>query len=199
MYVHLKLVREPWPSERWQTFFERAWLILGLSILIGCNSSNHSRFFKDCTCTPIDLTTGITVSDSLGLFTFVIPDSSWLPMRIVGENENGLTVGEPDVEYSRLFNVNQRAFQGQWSWETEENAIRGKFEVVEEGRVHLFGVNVPWHLVRFKKDNLLTLYVQSIELETQRQYTLAIAVSESDSSRQLICELEPMLFSFRTN
>ena len=25
MYVHLKLVKEPWPSERWQTFFDRAW------------------------------------------------------------------------------------------------------------------------------------------------------------------------------
>lgn len=25
MYVHLKLVREPWPSERWQTFFDHAW------------------------------------------------------------------------------------------------------------------------------------------------------------------------------
>src|SRR5436190_18514844 len=25
MYVQLKLVREPWPGERWQTFFDRAW------------------------------------------------------------------------------------------------------------------------------------------------------------------------------
>lgn len=25
MYVNLKLVKEPWPSERWQTFFDRAW------------------------------------------------------------------------------------------------------------------------------------------------------------------------------
>ncbi len=25
MYIHLKLVKEPWPSERWQTFFDRAW------------------------------------------------------------------------------------------------------------------------------------------------------------------------------
>ncbi|MBK7268143.1 MAG: hypothetical protein IPI07_01035 [Flavobacteriales bacterium] len=25
MYVHLKLVKEPWPSDRWQTFFDRAW------------------------------------------------------------------------------------------------------------------------------------------------------------------------------
>ena len=25
MYVHLKLVKEPWPSDRWQKFFDHAW------------------------------------------------------------------------------------------------------------------------------------------------------------------------------
>ena len=25
MYIHLKLVKEPWPGERWQSFFDRAW------------------------------------------------------------------------------------------------------------------------------------------------------------------------------
>jgi predicted choloylglycine hydrolase len=30
MYVHLKLVHEPWPGERWQQFFDRAWPLFRL-------------------------------------------------------------------------------------------------------------------------------------------------------------------------
>jgi hypothetical protein len=73
--------------------------LLNLSVILvaflSCAIDKSSKgFFDNCTESSLDLSNGIRVHDSLGYFSFLMPDSSWMPKRYVGENTTGITIGD---------------------------------------------------------------------------------------------------------
>ena len=98
---------------------------------ISCTSLNTSTvFYDDCSGSTLILSDGIEVSDTLGYFSYKMPDSSWLPTRHLEENATGLTIGDLSSEgHWFLFNASHSFYTGEWDWEIEaETTIEHDFQ-----------------------------------------------------------------------
>jgi hypothetical protein len=171
-------------------------LLTIILLITSCSTLKKSNFFDNCSCKQVELTNGITITDSLGKFSYVIPDSLWLPQRSVGFNENGLTVGDTLLGYIRFFNINQSKFTGDFIWEIEQKIIEKEFNVIDKGQTTFKGQLTHWNLVHFDEDGYITLYISHIDREEKDTYTISMTVEFNPDYKQRLCELESFLETF---
>lgn len=174
--------------------------ILFVMILVSCgNKSEPPRYLNDCADSDLNLDDGIVVSDTLGLFSFQIPDSSWNPIRTYDDDSNGLTAGDFSKGYYRVFNVRQSYFEGKWNWDEELQKISSDYDVVEMGPTSFQNQNTYYHLIKDKADNYYFYSYMLTYLDTSRKrnYTLMISVESENNHWKKICEMKPLLESVR--
>ena len=179
--------------------------LLNLSIILvtflSCAMDKSSRdFFDNCTEPSLDLSNGIRVYDSLGYFSFMMPDSSWMPKRYVGENTTGLTIG--DVSSDRhfyIFNASHSYYTGEWDWGKEQANVENDFNVIKTGKVHLLGQSRPLNIVHFQIDSPQTIsfYISIIDTLNRSNYTLNLTTDYGEGYESRICEMNPILESLK--
>jgi hypothetical protein len=174
--------------------------ILTLLILTSCGQEKiPSNFYELCDETGLNLDNGIEVSDSLGYFSYRIPDSTWKPQRILNDKENGLTVGDTALGYIRLFNVNQSDYTHEWNWEEEQKNVEKDFNVIETGEILLNGSESRYNIVFFESDTpqMISFYITVLDTIRKRQYTLNITTEFVEDFKSRICKMKPLMESFK--
>lgn len=176
-------------------------ILISLSIGVhsSCTHSENSIIFPNCFCTKIDLSNGVVVTDSLLHYRFIVPDSSWKPMRTLTNLENGLTVGDTTGGVLRLLNVTESSYLGEWDWESEQESVEHDFNVIESGDFQYMDQTCRWNLVKFNDDSLLyyTLHVTVVDSFQQRFYTIALSTNATTDFKQRLCEMESFLEYFK--
>ena len=178
--------------------------LLNLSIILvtflSCAMDKSSKdFFDNCTESSLDLSNGIRVNDSLGYFSFMMPDSSWMPKRYVGENTTGLTIGDVSSDgHFYVFNASHAYYTGEWDWEKEQANVENDFNVIKTGKVHLLGQSRPLNIVHFQVDSPQTIsfYISIIDTLNKSNYTLNLTTDYGEGYESRICEMKPLLESF---
>jgi hypothetical protein len=147
----------------------------------------------------MNLKNGIEFTDTLGYFSYRVPDSSWKPLRFLDDNENGLTVGDTSLGYIRLFNVNQSHYTYAWNWEEEQKNVEKEFNVIEKGEINLNGKGSHYNLVLFDEDTpqMISFYVTVLDTIKKRQYTLNLKTEYTEDYKTRFCKMKPMIESFK--
>ena len=181
--------------------------LLNLSVILvaflSCAIDKSSKgFFDNCTESSLDLSNGIRVHDSLGYFSFLMPDSSWMPKRYVGENTTGLTIGDVSSdEHLYVFNASHAYYSGEWNWEKEQANVEKDFNVIRTGKVDLLGESRPLNIVHFQVDSPQTIsyYISIIDTLNRSNYTLNLTTDYGVDYESRICEMKPILESFKVH
>ena len=175
-------------------------LYIILVTFLSCAIDKSSKdFFDNCTESSLDLSNEIKVYDSLGYFSFLMPDSSWMPKRYVEENTTGLTIGDvSSYGHLYLFNASHAYYTSEWDWEKEQANVENDFNVVETGKVHLLGQSRPLNIVHFQVDSPQTIsyYISIIDTLNRSNYTLNLTTDYREGYESRICEIKPLLESF---
>ena len=176
-------------------------VFITLVTFISCTSLNTSNvFYDDCSRSTLILSDGIEVSDTLGYFSYKMPDSSWLPTRHLEENATGLTIGDISSEgHWFLFNASHSFYTGEWDWEIEQKNVESDFNVIETGIISLLGQERPYNIVHFLVDSPQTIsfYVTVLDTLKKSNYTLNLTTDYDEDYKSRICEMKPLLESFR--
>ena len=179
--------------------------LLNLSIILvtffSCAMDKSSKdFFDNCTESSVDLSNGIRVYDSLGYFSLMMPDSSWMPKRYVGENTTGLTIGDVSSDgHLYIFNASHSYYTGEWDWGKEQANVENDFNVIKTGKVHLLGQSRPLNIVHFQVDSPQTIsfYISIIDTLNRSNYTLNLTTDYGEGYESRICEMKPILESLK--
>ncbi|MDA7805648.1 hypothetical protein N9O54_05470 [Schleiferiaceae bacterium] len=175
--------------------------LIFLAAFVSCSRINTpSVFYDDCSGSPLILSDGIEVSDTLGYFSYKMPDSSWLPQRYLGENTTGLTIGDISSEgHWFVFNASHSFYTGEWNWEVEQKNVESDFNVIETGNISLLGQERPYSIVHFHVDSPQTIsfYVTILDTVKKSNYTLNLTTDYDEDYKSRICEMKPLLGSFR--
>ena len=175
--------------------------LISLATFISCSRINTpSVFYDDCSRSTLNLSEGIVVSDTLGYFSYKMPDSSWLPQRYLGENTTGLTIGFVSSQgHWFLFNASHSFYTGEWNWEVEQKIVENDFNVIETGNISLLGQERPYNIVHFELDSPQTIsfYVTVLDTVKKSNYTLNLTTDYDEDYKSRICEMKPLLESFR--
>ncbi|MDB2435691.1 hypothetical protein N9W65_01795 [Schleiferiaceae bacterium] len=175
--------------------------LISLATFILCTRVNSpSVFYDDCSESTLNLSEGIVVSDTLGYFSYKLPDSSWLPQRYLGENTTGLTIGDISSEgHWFVFNASHSFYTGEWNWEVEQKNVESDFNVIETGNISLLGQERPYNIVHFHVDSPQTIsfYVTVLDTVKKSNYTLNLTTDYDEDYKSRICEMKPLLESFR--
>jgi len=176
-------------------------VFITLVTFISCTSLNTSTvFYDDCSRSTLILSDGIEVSDTLGYFSYKMPDSSWLPTRHLEENATGLTIGDISSEgHWFLFNASHSFYTCEWDWEIEQKNVESDFNVIETGIISLPGQERPYNIVHFLVDSLQTIsfYVTVLDTLKKSNYTLNLTIDYDEDYNSRICEMIPLLESFK--
>ena len=176
-------------------------VFITLVTFISCTSLNTSTaFYDDCSGSNLSLSEAIVVSDTLGYFSYKMPDSSWLPQRYLGENTTGLTIGDISSQgHWFFFNASHSFYTGEWNWEVEQKNVENDFNVIETGNISLLGQERPYNIVHFHVDSPQTIsfYVTVLDTVKKSNYTLNLTTDYDDDYESRICEMKPLLESFR--
>ncbi|MDB3999926.1 hypothetical protein N9439_00070 [Schleiferiaceae bacterium] len=176
-------------------------VFITLATFISCSRINTSAvFYDDCSGSTLSLSEGIVVSDTLGYFSYKIPDSSWLPQRYLGENTTGLTIGDISSQgHWFFFNASHSFYTGEWNWEVEQKNVENDFNVIETGNISLLGQERPYNIVHFHVDSPQTIsfYVTVLDTLKKSNYTLNLTTDYDEDYKSRICEMKPLLESFR--
>jgi len=175
--------------------------LIFLATFISCSRINTPAvFYDDCSRSTLNLSEGIVVSDTLGFFSYKMPDSSWLPQRYLGENTTGLTIGDISSQgHWFFFNASHSFYTGEWDWEEEQKNVENDFNVIETGKISLLGQERPYNIVHFHVDSPQTIsfYVTVLDTVKKSNYTLNLMTDYDKDYRSRICEMKPLLESFR--
>jgi hypothetical protein len=157
------------------------------------------NFYNGCNTSDLNLNNGIEVTDSLEYFSYLIPDSTWMPVRSFGYNENGLTVGDTSQGYMRFFNVNQSDYSYDWNWADEQKSIEMEFNVKETGEILLDGQERRYNIVLFENNNpqMISFFVTILDTVKKKHYTLSLTTEYVDDYKSRICNMKPLLESFK--
>lgn len=156
-------------------------------------------FYEQYNDSLINLDGGIVVTDSLGYFSFQIPDSTWAPVRFLNDIDNGLTVGDTSLGYLRIFNVNQSNYTYDWNWEEEQKNVKQDFNVIETGEIYVNGQESKYNLVLFENDNpqMISFYVTVLDTIRRRQYILTLTTEYAKDFKSRISNMNPLIDSFK--
>jgi hypothetical protein len=175
--------------------------LISLATFISCSRINTPAvFYDDCSRSTLNLSEGIVVSDTLGYFSYKMPDSSWLPQRYLGENTTGLTIGDISSEgHWFFFNASHSFYTGEWNWEVEQKNVKNDFNVIETGNISLLGQERPYNIVHFHVDSPQTIsfYVTVLDTVKKSNYTFNPMTDYDEDYKSRICEMKPLLESFR--
>ena len=175
--------------------------LISLATFISCSRINTPAvFYDDCSGSTLSLSEGIVVSDTLGYFSYKMPDSSWLPQRYLGENTTGLTIGDISSQgHWFFFNASHSFYTGEWNWEVEQKIVENDFNVIETGNISLLGQERPYNIVHFELDSPQTIsfYVTVLDTVKKSYYTLNLTTDYDEDYKSRICEMKPLLESFR--
>jgi len=171
-----------------------------LMVLSACGQADKSnKLFENCFNTKIDLEKSIVVSDSLGFFSFQVPDSTWKPIRLLDNHDNGLTVGDTSKGYIRLFNVNQSEYSSSWNWAEEQKNVEIDYNVIETGEILFHDQKCRYNIVLFEKEEpqMITFYFTILDTINERQYTLNLTTENHPEFKDRFCEMRSIVESFR--
>ena len=172
-----------------------------LATFISCSRINTPAVFYDhCSGSTLSLSEGIVVSDTLGFFSYKMPDSSWLPQRYLGENTTGLTIGDISSQgHWFFFNASHSFYTGEWNWEVEQKNVENDFNVIETGNISLLGQERPYNIVHFHVDSPQTIsfYVTVLDTVKKSNYTLNLTTDYDEDYKSRIYEMKPLQESFR--
>ena len=175
--------------------------LISLATFISCSRINTPAvFYDDCSRSTLNLSEGIVVSDTLGYFSYKMPDSSWLPQRSLGKNTTGLTIGDISSQgHWFFFNANHSFYTGEWNWEVEQKNVENDFNVIETGNISLLGQERPYNIVHFELDSsqAISFYVTVLDTVKKSNYTLNLMTDYDEDYKSRICEMKPLLESFR--
>ena len=175
--------------------------LISLATFISCSRINTPAvFYDDCSGSNLSLSEAIVVSDTLGYFSYKMPDSSWLPQRYLGENTTGLTIGDISSQgHWFFFNASHSFYTGEWNWEVEQKIVENDFNVIETGNISLLGQERPYNIVHFHVDSPQTIsfYVTVLDTVKKSNYTLNLTTDYQEDYKSRICEMKPLLESFR--
>ena len=130
----------------------------------------------------------------------LMPDSSWMPKRYVGENTTGLTIGDvSSAGHFYIFNASHAYYTGEWDWGKEQANVENDFNVIKTGKVHLLGQSRPLNIVHFQIDSPQTIsfYISIIDTLNRSNYTLNLTTDYGEGYESRICEMKPILESFK--
>ena len=175
--------------------------LISLATFISCSRINTPAVsYDDSSRSTLNLSAGIVVSDTLGYFSYKMPDSSWLPQRYLGENTTGLTIGDISSQgHWFFFNASHSFYTGEWNWEIEQKNVESDFNVIETGNISLLGQERPYNVVHFHVDSPQTIsfYVTVLDTVKKSNYTLNLMTDYDEDYKSRICEMKPLLESFR--
>lgn len=175
--------------------------ILLLLLLLGsCHGS--SDFLANCSCTKIDLSTSIDVDDNLNRFKIKFPTEQWEPYLHTNELGNGVVGVIFDGESFKAFGVTELIKVDDWKSRKEAQIdIESKYNVIEKGTTVINGMDSYWNLVDFDKDSIpsLTLYITTEHPSKDWFYTLNLSVSKDKYGKKELCELENLMYTFKTH
>ena len=175
-------------------------LIFSVVLLtLACNpKTEESSFFDQCPPSDLFRNGSIPFSDSLGEFSFRLPDSSWHITRYVTADENGISAGDMSTGYIRVFSVNRLHYDYNWNWADEQREIEDAFNVLETRSINLNGQQVHSNLVLFEEDDpsMISLFVSLIDSTHQRFYTLHLMTEYAEDYPDRLCAMRPLLERF---
>ncbi|MFT5969731.1 MAG: hypothetical protein ACI8ZO_000227 [Flavobacteriales bacterium] len=98
-----------------------------------------------------------------------------------------------------MFLQHKSIFTYDWSWEEEQKNVEKDFNVIETGEIFLNGKQRHYNLILFIDDNppMISFYVTVIDTANKRQYTLSLVIEYSEDYKTRICNLKPLLESFK--
>jgi hypothetical protein len=173
-----------------------AFVILPILVLNSCLNNKNTKFlFENCNVSDITLNKSILVTDSLGLFSFQVPDSSWKPERFLDDENNGLTVGDTSLGFLRLLNVNQSDYEGHWNWDEEQINVEQDFNVIETGDFLFNEQTCRYNIVLFEIDRpqMVSFYLTILDTTYRRQYTVSLSTENHPDYKKRICTMKPII------
>lgn len=167
-------------------------------ILTACTSNSPSDFFSN-SFKKVDISNGLFISDTLGMFEYKIPDSSWMPIRVYDNTGNGLTVGDTTNGYFRGINVNQIKYTPPYDDESEHDIIMSKYNVLETGFMLIYNQKCRWHLINEFEDNhdYTSLFISYVDTLNSNLFVIHALVENAGDYKSRICSLENIIKSFR--
>lgn len=174
-------------------------LLLALFI-VSCGKQYKSKIFDDCTCNTFSIENGIQVNDLFKNYSITIPDSSWFP-----ESDN-------DPEGTCVFvakSINEEIYAATFcqfmktkpwpSLDEQLTEIETNFNVLESGSLNIDSLNGFWHLV-LNEDSTTSLQITLSNNEDKTFFSLStLSVNSSSSSKEALCKIEPIIYSFKRN
>ena len=167
---------------------------------MSCRQEVTPEMFLDkCNETELELINGIEVTDSLGHFSFRVPDITWQPMKFLNDKENGLVVSDTSEGYIRVFSVNQSNYTYDWNWEEEQKNVEKYFTVLESGELNLNGRKYKYNIVLDEDSSpkLASLFVTFLDTVEKRNYTLELMTENAKDYKSRFCTMKPILESFK--
>ncbi|MCX2764946.1 hypothetical protein OQJ66_19315 [Aquimarina muelleri] len=146
----------------------------------------------------MDLKNGIKVTDSLGNFSYKIPNISWEPIRFVDEEINALTVGDTLQGYKRFFSVVEMKYIYDWDWEGEQETVENNNNILETGEIYLIGQKRRYNIILYEDDipQMILFSITVLDTVRKRHYTLSLKTEYIEYYKTRICEMKPILDSF---
>jgi hypothetical protein len=174
--------------------------VLPFILMLTCCSNERAEvsYFEDCTVAPIDLTNGLLVSDSLDLFSIVIPNGKWNPARYLDQSVNSLIVGDSSRGYLSAINISQFIYDGKWDWEEEQKIFERENRVLQSGLYNLAELEGRYFMVPDEMclPPLITFSAWSLDPINNRYYLINLTVEYDTDYKDHFCELKSILESF---
>ena len=183
-------------------------ILLIFLFLVSCDKEklSESMVFDNCSCNKGKLKNFIIINDSLKHYQISIPNN-WGPInRELNNDINGLIVGDSsDFQQKRKFNiVSVTEFfnndNSEVNWTEEWKSIFRHYNVIDTGTTYVNGLITRWSIVEYKSGVLDSTYSHYFYFENPNNlnyYILELAIEKTDQYKKRLCELEPILESFK--
>ncbi len=163
-------------------------LIIILVLSSACQDKNEaaSLIFEDCKYKKIDFTSGIELTDSLNLFSVLIPDSTWSSEIYLAGNSSTVVSGDSVGHGVSVISVTAGKFNPPWNQESEESHFLDKVEVWSKGSIK----KMNWYEVYEGPESTKTVVVMTADDNTGILLTTVLRTTDTLNPEARICELE---------
>ncbi len=170
--------------------------LLVAAVLISCNNSeeHHSVFIENCNCKEIDFSDGFKITDSLNLYSVVVPNDKWKPWKNIDGNHSMIAMGDSIGEGFSIINITYASYEyKQYDWKSDFDAFESRLNYTDRGEKDYKGVTYRFYALEGENDIAKSFYFARIIEENNSLLTIFTSTTDHRSADQRLCELESIL------
>ncbi len=169
--------------------------------IVSCTSPSAPNIFTNCASSALNLRDGIRITDSLNHFSYVIPDSSWRPKRILDDTQNGLIVGDSSLGYIRGFSVIELTYSGDWDWDAEEANLAKDNTILATGITDILNAKHQYYILLDSDSSLPSVfcYIPVFDTLQHKLYAVNLVVEYEEDYAERFCQMKQLLKGVELN